>query len=323
MNPILDDTDLALKEAQAITDPPITADAITAKAGESAAPVTTDEAPTSAPAITADEFRREEQRIDAEIADLVDRMAPPPIIAATFTTVETPKSAPRLTDPSVASAIASTLPTPPPSDPVLPDGAWDGVMDEVAETLDVVKRIDSEVSNVTVSSVPEAQTAVVPDTPVQAAKRQSERNMFAAVLKAKGIDQATIDELVVQREITVGRQRKHPVWATVCSPQMVAYFAIRITADGTVVTRTDRDLEADALKQMRNDGGKLGPALCYQQLIETAANVAAAAAAINDHVTRRIKHLRMYLCAVINELRRRRAAAAGLDPKTIDYLAVR
>jgi hypothetical protein len=147
--------------------------------------------------------------------------------------------------------------------------------------------------------------------------------MFVTVLKAKGIDDATIEELTVQREITVGRQRNHPQHATVCSPQMVAFFATRIDADGNSARRTDEDLEADMLKHCRNDGGKLGPALRYQQIIEESSSPAAAAAAINDHVTQRIRAIRTYVCSVTNELRRRRAVATGIDPKTIDYLAVR
>jgi len=240
-----------------------------------------------------------------------------------------PPSNPGGIDPAIAEVIAGTLPTPPASNHVLPDGAGDAVTDEVQETLDACKSIEAEGSNIAVTTVTEKDTAITPDTPAQGRKRQQRRDMFAAVLAAKGIDAATIEELTVQREITVGRQRNHPQWATVCSPQMVAFFATRVEADGTVVPRTYEDLEADMLKHCRNDGGKLGPALRYQQLIEENLDTRVplgpkdGAVAINEHVTQRIRAIRTYVCSVVNELRRRRAVADGLDPKTTDYLAVR
>ncbi len=224
--------------------------------------------------------------------------------------------------PAVAAASASTVPIPPASDAVLPTGSGDAVTDEVRETLEVCKSIEAEGSNIVVATALEKDTAITPDTPVQAKKRQERRDMFAAVLKANGIDDATVAELTVQREITVGRQRQHPTWCTVCSPQMIAFFATRVAQDGTVVERTDEDLEADALKHVRRDGGKLGPVARYKQLIEEASSSAAAAAAINDHVGQRIRAIRIYLVSVINELRRRRAVRAGVDPKTIQYLTV-
>jgi hypothetical protein len=100
-------------------------------------------------------------------------------------------------------------------------------------------------------------------------------------------------------------------------------WSVRINKDGVEEPRTDDDIEADALKQIRNDGGQLGPAARYKQIIDGSSSTAAAAAAINDHVTRRIKHIRIYAASAINELRRRRAGRAGIDPMTVDYLAVR
>lgn len=235
---------------------------------------------------------------------------------------EEAESASRPGAPAVAAASASTVPIPPASDAVLPTGSGDAVTDEVRETLGVCKSIEAEGSNIVVATALEKDTAITPDTPVQAKKRQERRDMFAAVLKAKGIDDATVAELTVQREITVGRQRQHPTWCTVCSPQMIAFFATRVEQDGTVVERTDEDLEADALKHVRRDGGKLGPVARYKQLIEEASSSAPAAAAINDHVGQRIRAIRIYLVSVINELRRRRAVRAGVDPKTIQYLTV-
>ncbi len=274
MNPILDDTDLALDAAQAITANAITDAAITAEADKPAAAVTTDEAP---------------------------------------------KSAPRLT--GAGHAIASTLPTPPPSDPVGADGNGDAVTDEVAETVAAVKAIDAEVSEVVTSQVPEHATAITPDTPAKKAKRQAKRDLFAEQLRAEGLGPAVIAKLVVQREILHGRQRVHPTWRTVCSVEMVAFWATRLKVDGTTEVRTDEDIEADMIKLIRNDGGQVGPVERYRQFI-AGSNPAAAAVAIADHVGQRIKSIRIYVCSAINELRRRRAVAAGKNEQNINYLAV-
>jgi hypothetical protein len=228
---------------------------------------------------------------------------------------------PEVTGPALA--IASTLPKPPASHPVVADGTDDAIItDEVAETLAAVKAIDSEVSEIIVATVQEKDTAITPDTPEKAKKRQVRRDLFTEQLRKAGLGDEVIASLVIQREILHGRQRVHPTWRTVCSPEMIAFWATRMKADGTVQPRSYEDIEADMIKLIRNDGGQVGPEARYLQLNTDAANHAAAAVAINEHVTQRIKSIRTYVCSAINELRRRRAAA-GTNLTTIPFLAVK
>jgi hypothetical protein len=296
-DPIFDDTDLALTEAQGITaEAAVTADAITeaaitAEADESAGAITTDEAPKSA--VTTE----------------------PPDAHGITTPADLPPSG--LQSNGVAHAIARTLPTPPPSNPVLPDGAGDAVTDQPVtdKTLEVITKMSTEtpVQNIAAQVGPEANTVMEPDSPKQAAARKKRNDLFRAKLKAKGLSEEDMDELCISRQICNGAQRVMPSHLTVCSPERVAFWASHHDP-------SRRGLWTAALKQIRRDANV--SAATNLEIIKSC-SPEDAAVRIEANTDDRLRSFRHYIGALINEDLRREAEENGVDPKTITYLVVR
>lgn len=193
-----------------------------------------------------------------------------------------------------------------------------------AAILAVIREVDATSPAEEVNEVEEKDSAPEVEAPEKAAKRASHRDAFRQQMLAAGCDPAKVDELVAVKQVAGSRQRNTPTWATVCDPATVAFWK----------DRSDEQIEADTVKLLRRDGGQKGPAAVYAQTIfdtiivdETGTcaevlHVDEAAERINAHVGRRIYSMRLFTVMAINELRRRRAVKAGVDPKGITYLKV-
>lgn len=138
-----------------------------------------------------------------------------------------------------------------------------------------------------------------------------------ALLRLQGLSDDMIDKILPIVSTTRKTQRQLPVDGTVCSPEMIAFF------EG----RDDATITGDCVKGIRNDGGPYGPAGMYARLLVKlgvdAVTAKTAGEVLADKVNHRIVAIRVNVVATINELRRRRAVADGLNPRAAKYLRVR
>ncbi len=181
-----------------------------------------------------------------------------------------------------------------------------------AAILAVIREVDATTPTETTEEVNEKDSAPVPDEPARAAKRADHRDDLRKQMLAAGCHPDRVNELVAARMITAAHQRITPVWATVCALETIAFWG----------DRTDDEIEADMNKLRRRDGGLLGPEKLYERIIAESSSPAEAAARINGHFGRRMTSARIYATMAVNELRRRRAVRAGIDPTTVKYLRV-
>jgi hypothetical protein len=181
-----------------------------------------------------------------------------------------------------------------------------GVDDVVA----LLKAAQEEPPVVQVEEVDAADSALTAAPPPKTDRLRAE-------LAAAGLSPEQIDKIVAIKMVTKKGQRQLPLSVPATHPAMITFFA----------NRTDEEIETDAVKGIRNDGGKLGPIGMYTQVLVdhgVDATVAQAAAeALAAKVSHRVSSIRVNVVATTNELRRRRALAAGLNPAAVKYLKVR
>lgn len=191
--------------------------------------------------------------------------------------------------------------------------------------LATVREVDATTPVEEVTEVAELDSAPEPDAPEKANKREANLEKLRAEFLAAGCNPAKVDELVAFKQVIGSRQRVAPTWAPVCALETIAFWK----------DRSDEQIEQDMTKLLRRDGGQQGPAAAYAQIIwdtivideSEPLNVdllyaKEAGDKVNDHVGRRLYSARVYVTMAINELRRRRAVRAGVDPKSITYLKV-
>lgn len=192
-----------------------------------------------------------------------------------------------------------------------------------AAILTVLREVDASTPDEVVTEVDEKDSAPEPDAPEKANKREKFKDEHRAKLLAAGCDPEKVDELVAARQIAGSRQRVTPTWATVCALDTVTFWQ----------DRSDEQIEQDMTKLLRRDGGQCGPEAAYAQILHNCGldagdlhdvdtELQVAAERINEHVGRRFYSARVYVTMAINELRRRRAVKAGVDPTTVKYLKV-
>jgi hypothetical protein len=178
------------------------------------------------------------------------------------------------------------------------------------DVLDVLREA-VEGSHVQVEEVDAASTAAV------SSSSATRENKLRESLLAAGVDASMLDAVIAVKMVMKKGQRQLPLTAPATSVAMLTFFG----------GRTDEQLETDCVKGVRNDGGHLGPIGMYiQVLIDNgveASAAKAAAEAIAAKVSHRVSSIRTNVVATINELRRRRALAAGLNPAAAKYLRAR
>ncbi len=167
---------------------------------------------------------------------------------------------------------------------------------------------------VVVSSVTEADTAPIPDTPEQAKKRKEKRNRWRDELLAAGLSPQQVDLLVVKREVHGTTQRKPPYFATACSAMMIEFFA----------DRTEEEIRGDMFKLLRLDGGgKFTPEGKAEEIVRSVGgDPKAAAKLLVEREQQRMDSARAYAVICSNELERRRAAREGKDPTKVTYIMI-
>lgn len=187
-----------------------------------------------------------------------------------------------------------------------------GMRNTVDDVLATIKEAQLEPSDVDVHEVDDADSALA-DAPAPSGRLDKIR----AELQAAGLSTEQIEKVVAIKMVTKKGQRVLPLNVFATSSAMIAFFS----------SRTDEQIEADMIKAIRNDGGPYGPAGMYERLLVehgVAGDVAAQVAeALVIKVGHRITAIRMNVVATTNELRRRRAIAAGVSPATVKYLRVR
>jgi hypothetical protein len=124
---------------------------------------------------------------------------------------------------------------------------------------------------------------------------------------------AKVKAIVGTKPAAKSKQRRLSTSSIVTSAALITHFA----------GRSDAQIELDAVKGIRDDGGPLGAVGVYEKIIfdhgidaETAKTVATVIAAKVNH---RVKAIRSSVVATINELRRR---AAGPNAATAKYIRV-
>lgn len=166
-------------------------------------------------------------------------------------------------------------------------------------------------SHIEVTIVPERETA----QPDEIASFERRSAGLEALIREEFLAQglAPPDDLVVRlvgaRMGRRGRSRYLEHGATACHPARVSFYQGR---DMTSIL-------VDALKAIRDDGGRAGAAKRYQQLIDNSDNPGEAVAA---KVRERIKQIRWSVAAALNELMRREAIESGNDPEAATYFKV-
>lgn len=166
-------------------------------------------------------------------------------------------------------------------------------------------------SSIEVTLVPETETAQ-PEEIVSFERRSAHlESLIREEFSAQGLapSDGLVDRLLGGRMASRGRSRFLEHGGTVCHPARVSFFGDREMA--TIL--------ADGLKAIRDDGGSVGAAKRYQQLIDISDNPGEAVAA---KVRERIKQIRWAMAATLNELLRREAIESGNDPAAATYLKV-
>jgi hypothetical protein len=182
----------------------------------------------------------------------------------------------------------------------------------VDNLLATVKGMKSELSDLSVEEVDHADSAVIL-APALIGKFDRVR----AQLLAAGLTPDQVEKALAIKMVNAKGQRQLPLNVIVTSTAMLTFF----------VDRSDEQLEIDMIKGIRNDGGPYGPAGMYERVLVQQgvdADVAKPTAeALAAKVGHRIMAIRTNVVATINELRRRRAVAAGVNPADAKYLRVR
>lgn len=186
---------------------------------------------------------------------------------------------------------------------------------------DFVSDVDVPQTPTAIAATPKAELDAVSELTVEIVEEvegaKPAVDKRRALLRAQGLSDDVIDKILPVMAVTRKTQRQLPVDSTVCSPEMIAFF------EG----RDEGEVTADCVKGIRNDGGPYGPAGMYERtLVKLGVDAVTAKTAgevLADKVNHRIVAIRFNVVATINELRRRRAVADGLNPRAEKYLRVR
>lgn len=181
-----------------------------------------------------------------------------------------------------------------------------------------VRAVDREdTSDTPVANMAAADSAPEPDAPEVAAQRAQKINMAVKALLGKGFTQEQAELAVATASVNGTKQRRFPSWAPVSHLFTRTFFA----------DRSDEQLEGDAAKHCRTDGGQLGLLKAYTNMIVDAGAdplvASKAAGAIAAHTQRRIRAIRLYVICTINELRVRRLERASGNVNDGVYLKAR
>jgi hypothetical protein len=182
----------------------------------------------------------------------------------------------------------------------------------------VIRALDAEdTSDTSVEDVAALDSAPEPDAPEVAQAREQKHQMAIQALINKGFSAEQAAIALATTAVHGTRQRRFPTFAPATHAFTRTFFA----------GRSDEQLQADAAKHCRNDGGTLGPVATYAKIIVAAgAKTDAAdraAEQIAAHVQRRIRAIRAYVIASANELTVRRIERSGGDVSRGVYLKAR
>lgn len=187
-----------------------------------------------------------------------------------------------------------------------------GSRNTIDDVLATIKEAQLGSSDIDVNEVDDSDSALT-DAPAPNARLDKIR----AELKAAGLTPEQVEKVVAIKMVTKKGQRVLPLNVVATSTAMIAFF------NGC----SDEQLETDMIKGIKNDGGPYGPASKYERLlVKHGVDVDLArqiADALVVEVGQRITAIRTNVVATTNELRRRRAVAAGVTSAEAKYLRAR
>jgi hypothetical protein len=213
-------------------------------------------------------------------------------------------------DESTATAGASVIAEAKPdaTEDVLATPANRYSLDAIMATM---KEVQLEPTDVHVEEVDDT-AAALSSTPAPSGKLDRVRRQ----LSDAGLTPDQVEKALAIKMVNAKGQRRLPMNVVATSIVMIAFFT----------ERSDEQIETDMVKGIRNDGGPHGPAGIYERVLTqhgvSAATAAKAAADIAIKVAHRIQAIRTNVVATLNELRRRRAVAAGLNAADTKCLRV-